>query len=179
MGKAKLLLKMPVGITFLENIVKQYLDFNVTEIIIVVNKDGALLIESMKPTFPNQCVIIQNDNPEIGRFHSVALGVEKVTKSFTFIHNIDNPYAEINVLDLLYNNSFNQKVVKPSYKGKSGHPVLISKKVCAKIISKNQNDIRLDEFLKNYNSIRIEVNTKSILTNLNTQRDYIAHFEKH
>lgn len=177
MGRAKLLLETPDGSAFIESIINQYVDFDINNIIIVVNSDGAEIIAKQKLCLSKKIKLVINDHPEFGRFNSISLGVEQVNTYFVFIHNIDNPYAEINVLQKLYVNRINQEIVKPTYNGKNGHPILISKNICRDIISEKKNDIRLDVFLKTYNSLCVEVDSCKIHTNINTQGDYCKHFE--
>jgi len=171
MGQPKSLLKMPSGISFLENIVRQYTDFGCSKIIIVLNKSVRKLVTIEKIALPKNVVIVINNNPEFGRFSSVKLGVNEVSSDYVFIHNVDNPIAKTIVLSQLFKNKMKSDVVIPIINNKGGHPVLLSKKVCEDILSEKANDLNLKSYLKRYSLKKVEVDDDSILININNSNE--------
>lgn len=173
MGKIKLALEMSDGKTFLENICRQFVKFGCNPIVVVVNKSGSLFLEQTDMNLPDSVKIVLNEHPERGRFYSIRKGLSVLErKQYVFIHNVDNPFVETEVLDELYKNRSENKWVKPVYKGKSGHPVLLPPKICSAICSEARDDLRLDSFLQAYTHKKVEVNSKKILININTFDDY-------
>jgi len=171
MGQPKSLLKMPSGISFLENVVRQYADFGCSKIIIVLNKSVRKLVLIEKVALPKNAVIITNNNPEFGRFSSVKLGVNEVDSDYVFIHNVDNPIAKIKVLGQLYKSRMKSDVVVPTTNNKGGHPILLSRKVCNEIIYEKANDLNLKRYLKKYSLKKVEVIDDSILLNINNSNE--------
>jgi len=66
----------------------------------------------------------------------------------------------------------NTDVVVPTYNNQGGHPILISKNVVNSIIAEKKNDLIFSDFLKRFDKIRIAVQDKQILTNINTIEVY-------
>lgn len=171
MGRLKFTLTLPDGITFIENIVKQYAEFGCREIIVVVNISGKKYLDEhpMK-----DITIALNQHPEFERFYSIKAGLSKVKINYpVFIHNADNPFASKQVLNTLFNNRAEADFIKPVFKSKGGHPIFISNKIARDINSNNNFDIHLNDFLRNYSCRKIEVDDEKILINVNTVNDYL------
>jgi len=173
MGQIKFALTMPDGKTFLENIVNQFTKFDCREIIVVVNKEGKKLLEGNKTGFEKNVKIVLNQHPEYGRFYSLKKGMEAIEESgLVFIHNADNPFVEIEVLQKLFDNKQEAEIIKPVFDKKGGHPVLLSQMIRNEIIKQNSNDFRLDYFLRNFSQKNVNVDSDKILVNINTLSDY-------
>lgn len=178
MGKAKFLLELPNGVSFLENITRQYDEFGIQNIVVVLNSDGIEQVKIQPQELPSQTQIVFNDHPEFGRFYSIKTGLQFVNHSYAFIHNIDNPFAEQKVLDEIYNVKSEALVIKPVIGNKGGHPVLISKTVIDQIVSKKDHNINFKEFLVGFPTKRIEVKNDSILLNINSHNEYLEFYRK-
>ncbi len=172
MGRPKFALLMPNGATFLENIIDQYSDFGCREIVVVLNHEGIDLIKERPLNNPSQIKIVLNPHPKFGRFYSIKTGIEQVESGYTFIQNIDNPYAKKEILEHLYNSKKEADVVKPVYNGKGGHPVLISKQIMDYILQEKKLDINLKEVLNNFSTKKVKVKDDTVLLNINTHPDY-------
>lgn len=173
MGVSKLFLKHRNGITFIEHLVNEYQKFGCNQIVVVVNPNNEAEIRNRYTHLLNQIEIAINPNPELGRFRSVKIGLKALKKSSNvFIHNIDNPYCDNSILNVLQENLAGFDYVVPTFKGKGGHPILISKEVVSKICTEKKNDCLLNEFLSRFNGNRIEVNSDTILRNINTPDEY-------
>lgn len=178
MGKPKFLLELPNGISFLQNITHQYSKFGILNIVVVLNSDGIEQIKSQSQKLPAQTQFVLNDHPEYGRFYSIKTGLQLVNNSYTFIHNIDNPFAEQKVLEEIYSSRAEAEVVKPVVGDKGGHPVLVSKQVIDKIVKKKDHDINFKEFLAGFPIKRIVVKDDSILLNLNSHNEYLEFYRR-
>ncbi len=173
MGVSKLFLKHLNGTTFIEHLVNEYKKFGCTQIAIVVNRNNEAEIRSKHSHLLNQVEIATNPNPELGRFRSVKIGLSALKKSSNvFIHNIDNPFCNTSILNGLKENIAGFHYVVPTFKGKGGHPILISQEIVSSILLEAENDCILNEFLSRFKGKRVEVSSENILMNINTPDEY-------
>jgi len=178
MGSPKFLLKMPDGASFLESLAHQYAGFGCTEIVVVLSKEGLQLIKDKPQHLPSQIQIVINTHIEFGRFYSIKKGLKQLSTESVFIHNIDNPYANKNVLEQIYKAKLEGEVIKPILNGKGGHPVLISKRVCELILNENNNDQNFKVFLNNFSTKKVEVKDETVLLNINTYDEYLEFYSR-
>ncbi len=89
-----------------------------------------------------------------------------------FIHNSDNPFINQEILNKVYTNKKNDGYVSPTYNGRGGHPILISKPIIEKIINSSENNSNFRDIINKFPSKKIEINNKEILTNINTKSEY-------
>ena len=178
MGRPKFTLTLPNGTTFLENIIEQYSDFGCREIVVVLNHEGAELIKERSINIPSQIQMVLNPHPELGRFYSIKTGIKQVKSSYTFIHNVDNPYAKKEVLDKMYDAKKEAAVIKPINNNKGGHPVLISKQVMDYILQEKNHNINFKYVLKMFSGKKVEVQDGSILLNINTYDEYLEFYRR-
>jgi CTP:molybdopterin cytidylyltransferase MocA len=179
MGSPKFALKFKVHKTFLEEIVGRFMEFGCAEIIIVMNPQGKFFFESMDIRFPENVKIIVNPHPETGRFSSIKTGLKNLlNENCVFLHNIDNPFIEVDLLKLLFNNLKQTDYCAPVYKNRGGHPILISPKVVETIKKCSHDDLNLKEYLMAFNKKSIETNDPKILVNINTILEYQELFPK-
>ncbi len=176
MGSPKQLLLSENKMSFLENIANTYSEFGCRNVVIVVSNKKDSQINYLQ--LPDTKAIVVNNKPESGRFNSIMMGLAKVETEYVFIQNIDNPLIQISTLQTIYENRVDCDIVKPSYHGVNGHPILISKKVIKDILNESNAEIKLNEYIKKYNTKNIAVADDSILININTQEDYQKYFGK-
>lgn len=174
MGMPKFLLKYDENTTFLEQIIKEYEAFGCKEINVVLNEKGIDLIIKSNPIYLSaNTVLIINSHPDWERFYSLKLGLEALNKKRkVFIHNVDNPFVNHQVLASLIENISKFDYAVPTYNGKGGHPVLLSGKVVTDIIEEKENSMNLKLFLKSYSKQIVKVNDKYVLVNVNSKEDY-------
>ncbi len=173
MGHPKFALAMPGGITFLEYILTQYESFGYGEITVVVNSEGKSYLDENKINISREVNIVVNQHPEYGRFYSIKKGLSALEKDHpVFIHNVDNPFADKELLQALYTKKLKADLIKPVYENKGGHPILISNNIVRDILANKNYDIHLNNFLRKYSSRSIDSTDKRILTNINTESDY-------
>jgi CTP:molybdopterin cytidylyltransferase MocA len=177
MGMPKALL--PFGnqkLTFLEKILQSYRQAGINQIVVVVNSGLLRQINDLK--LPESIQVVENLHPEKGRFYSLQTGMKYVkTGSHVFIQNVDNPFIDQRVLNLMIENINGALVILPAFSGKAGHPVLIHPDVCESIIRSESLEARIDCFLQDFPSLKVEVNDPGILANVNTPEDYRKAFD--
>ncbi len=173
MGKPKFALKFNRGKIFLEEIVAQFSNFGCKEIIVVLNEEGKKLFDKLNLRLSGVAKIVINHHPEYERFYSLKTGlISLVNSNNVFIHNIDNPFVDEDVLKLLLNAINDTDYCTPTFNSRGGHPVLLSKNVVKEILTEDDIEINLRDFLKRYNGKRVEAQSDKILVNINTPEEY-------
>ena len=177
MGEPKFALRFNDEKIFLEEIVGQYLAFGCKEIVVVMNGDGKKLFDKLNLRLPGIAKIVINRHPEYERFYSLKTGLNSLANSnYIFIHNIDNPFVDKNVLKLLFNTINDADYCTPIFNNRGGHPVLLSNNVVKEILKEDDIEVNLRDFLKQYRGKRIEVLSDMILVNINTPEEYEKFF---
>lgn len=178
-GFPKLLLKYDEYNTFLEHITKEYKEIGAKEIIVVVNAVSKESIIKHKINFPEIVKLAMNEHPEWHRFYSLKLGALQLKKSQpVFVHNVDNPFVNNDVLTELISNTDKADYLSPQYDRKGGHPFLISEKIIQDLRDFELNQMHLKEFLNQYSGLKVPVNDKNILVNINTLGEYRTYFKE-
>lgn len=178
MGTPKLFL--PFGNhSFAEELEARYLEYGCSKIILVVNSIDFQEIKKRKVCLSAKTVIIVNESPELGRFHSIQLGLSKLDFGTTcFFQNIDNPFAGFEVLNALAEKANSVSVVVPTFNKQRGHPIAFGADVWQALLSQNGKQTNLKEELSKFPNIEIPVNNPDILININNMDDYQAFFGK-
>jgi molybdenum cofactor cytidylyltransferase len=172
MGTAKYGLELPGGKTFLSSLISRYADFGCVEIVAVLNQEGMDFLAQANDHLPGQFSAVLNPHPELGRFRSIRCGLEALKFSNpVFIHNIDNPCVNYDILQILCNHLAGYDFVKPAVQSRGGHPVLVSRKVVEAALNEKHDQTIFSEFLKQFSGKKVEVNDESILLNINTRND--------
>lgn len=129
------------------------------------------------PDLPGEVLLVENNYPDWGRFYSLKLAVDQIKPiDYIYVGNIDNPFVDAQLLDLLYHSAAQADYLMPEYKGRGGHPFLISQKIAEDIKTCTTYDYHLKEFLSSYSSLRVEVSNPLVLANINTIDDYRKYF---
>jgi len=177
MGVPKFSLKFNSKHTFVEHIAQEYHHIGCKEIIVVINESGNSYIKESAFDFPENVKFVINDYPEWDRFYSVKRGLQSLSKTQpVFIVNVDNPFVNPEVIYALLNEKDNADYVHPTYKGKGGHPVLLSQRIIRNIVNEKQNQLNFREYLNNYSKKKVQVKDENILVNINTQDEYCVVF---
>ncbi len=178
-GTPKPFLKFDESYTFLQKLTKVYSEFGLNITIIIANselKDKLGITDLHKDNSSPK--IIWNYNPNLGRFYSIKLGAQALDNNIErcFIQNVDNPFTDVNTLNLLYQAAGNQAYVSPVYDGKGGHPILVSGEVIDSIRNEKDIAINFKDFLSQFKRKRVEVSNGKALANINTPDDYTEYF---
>ena len=120
-----------------------------------------------------------NSNPELGMISSARLGIEKYIKQDgVVLFPVDHPFVKGITIKQLINDFEKNKdsVIKPYYKGKSGHPLIVPISLFNYIIS-SENSKTLNEIIKESGIlvIRTDVDDDGILRNINSPEDLNIH----
>lgn len=179
MGFPKLALKYSDSKTFIEHIANEYDRFGCTEIILVVNVGNFKYFKDNMLQLPKRIEVVVNDHPEWHRFYSLKKGIQALRKkTMVFMHNVDNPFVSQDTLDLLIKYSKNADYISPEFKGRGGHPVLLSEKIVSDILKSNKDQVHLKEFINQFQRRKVEVPDENILVNINDKKEYIKFKEK-
>lgn len=150
------------GKTLLEHFVESYQKAGGMNILVSVGIHAKLY---QKMNLPVNFVV--NDKPHLGQFYSLQLLLKNATSNYFFVTPIDliSPPYEFWRQMLIAGT-----LIKPSYQGRAGHPILFNQSVKDEIL-KNDHSSRLDHLLKNFSSYNVEIDWPSVLGNLNTPSD--------
>ena len=150
--------------------------------ILVLGYQKDLYLKNL-PDLKDLCKIVINPYPEKGSFHSLKLGCRSLKeKSFrsTIILPIDVPLTDLTQVIATHQEK-NAYVTQPSYLGKSGHPVIASPSLVTTILSKRDSD-NLRDCIREIppdNRIKVPVDDKRVLENLNTPKLWNAFVKEH
>jgi molybdenum cofactor cytidylyltransferase len=157
--------------------VRSFDDFACTKIIAVLNNRGYELLNESSMMLPPNFRAVINQHPEKGRFFSLQTGLALLgNEDFVFVHNADNPFVSSEVLAVLLENIHSSNFIYPTYKGKGGHPLLISRGTAVAIAAEHNSGVSLKDFLKKFHGSAIEIDFPEMLVNINTQEDYRKYF---
>jgi CTP:molybdopterin cytidylyltransferase MocA len=167
MGAPKALLRMADGRTFAGYLTQKYLLAGCNPVILVIQP--GIEIPDLNS---HQVTIVRNPQPELGRSHSIHLGIEKVPHNCAcFLHNIDSPYLSEDLLKKLSDCEEESSYCVPVYESRGGHPVLLGKKI-VKTLRNNQTTDDFRMILKNFRKTEVKFLNNHILLNINTFQDY-------
>jgi len=174
MGEHKALLNFNKNSTFIEQIAYIYAQAGIEQIIVVVNAELFDLLIERAVNLPHNVKLFINTNPDLGRFHTLQIGVQHLEPgNYCFFQNIDNPFTSAEVLKSLIQHRNDADVIIPAFKARSGHPVLLSSLLAEKILLEKAPDMRIDEFLKKFKVIKVEVPDSNILVNINSPEEFL------
>lgn len=173
MGKPKAFLKIG-NTTFLEKIISAYRQSGIENTIVILNnKISADKRISLIAAVNKNIEFISNAFPELGRFYSIQLGLQKLHEAdYCFIQNIDNPFIDADLICRLKKHKNPFGFVQPVFERKGGHPVLISKRIMEAIKELKSFDFNLRDLLNSFDKKQINVNRRDVLVNINTEEDY-------
>lgn len=178
MGQPKFALRMPDGKSFLENIADKYAEFGCKDIVVVLNYEGMNSVNKQYQSLSLQTQLVLNSNTDRGRFSSIKEGLKQIDANYAFIHNVDNPFANAELLKQIYEAKKEGHVIKPIVNGRGGHPVLISRRVIDCILTEKENNLNFREYLKKFQSKEIVVQDETVLYNINTYDEYLEFYKK-
>ncbi len=167
-------LKLKHGENFFVNIIANKLKSEgINKIVCIIRKDD--LDWFNENTLGLEYII--NNNAELGMVTSVKLGVERYNKQDgILLFPVDHPFVSCNTIGTMINNfgKYKDYVIKPNYKGKSGHPLIVPNSLFEHIISGDYSKT-LNEIIKETGiyDIKIDVDDEGILRNINSPDDLI------
>ena len=108
--------------------------------------------------------VVINTHPESGRTGSIQCGIKELESDRCLIVPVDRPGFSNATIEKLINL---EKTSCPSKNGKGGHPVILSKEDCEKILSSNPSTPLRDII----NPIKIEVDDDFLHLNIDSPKD--------
>ena len=108
--------------------------------------------------------VVINTNPESGRTGSIQCGIKELESDRCLIVPVDRPGFSNATIEKLINL---EKTSCPSKNGKGGHPVILSKEDCEKILSSNPSTPLRDII----NPAKIEVDDEFLHLNIDFPKD--------
>ena len=167
MGKFKMLLPMG-GRTLVECTIAAFRD--VARKIIVV---GGYRIEQLRRALADLpgVEVVENADYERGMFSSVQVGVEHTRAERFFITPGDCALIPAWVPEKML--EVRGDVVIPTFRGRGGHPVLLSATMREKILAEPPTS-NLKAVINSVPAQRIEVDCDGILFDIDTQEDYLT-----
>ena len=176
MNSWKPFLKFDKDNTFIEKIISTFLHWGCKEIVVVINKDVKNHSEYFDQ-LPEKVTCLLNKHPEFERFYSVKFGLQTIRKSdFCFIQNVDNPFIDSQILDLLYQQRSDEKYVSPVFENKGGHPVLLNRENINHILNWPVNSANFKKVLNSMEGLNVEMPDDRVLININSPEEYKRFF---
>ena len=171
MGQPKALLKWNHETTFIEKIIGEFHRFGCQQVVCMINT----AIETACSTLDvsSNVKFVVNHHPEWGRFHSIRIGLGTLKGTdFCFIHNVDNPFVNRDIVEKLYLLRDGNSWCSPMYNGKGGHPVLYTRQIAESILGIHYLNTTLADVLNQYPRVSVAMDDDSIHRNINTLEDY-------
>ena len=108
--------------------------------------------------------VVINTHPESGRTGSIQCGIKELESDRCLIVPVDRPGFSNATIEKLINL---EKTSCPSKNGRGGHPVILSKEDCEKILSSNPSTPLRDII----NPVKIEVDDEFLHLNIDSPND--------
>ena len=108
--------------------------------------------------------VVINNHPESGRTGSIQCGIKELESERCLIVPVDRPGFSNTTIEKLINS---ENTSCPSKNGKGGHPVILCKEDCEKILSSNPSTPLRDII----NPIKIEVEDEFLHLNIDSPKD--------
>lgn len=136
--------------------------------IIVVTGQNSEKIEEILRGRQN-LAIVRNEDFEMGMFSSIKAGLKEAKGDRIFFIPGDYPMVDNKVFETML--SVDSNIVIPSYRGKTGHPVLLNNSEAKKIFEDKEH-ISLRSYIFNNSPKVVEVDDPGILWDIDTHSDY-------
>ncbi len=153
--------------TVIESTVKTALSI-CSRVVLVTGYRAAELAQLFSPW--SQVVTVYNPKFQKGMFCSIQVGVRRVTTPRFFIALGDMPLVGPATYKLLMEAETADACI-PQYRGRSGHPVLLSSRLAAPIISSSGSET-LRDILKGSSIKKVPVSDRFVLHDIDTPEDY-------
>ncbi len=176
MKELKAFLPFRDNVNFIEQIASTYYNWGCSQIVVVAGREAMLRLEQ-HAGIQSAATLVVNDHPEHERFYSVKLGVGAVQKaSFCFIQNVDNPFIDSPILDVIYEQRSEDQYVSPVFDNKRGHPVLLNRKNMECIAVWSENSANFKEVLNTMQCRDVRMPDEKVLININSPEEYQRFF---
>jgi molybdenum cofactor cytidylyltransferase len=174
MGTSKALLKFGSN-TNIENLINEYLDSDLDEVIVVVGFKGEELKNFIESKFQNEKLkVLINRGFELGMLSSIQKGIEKVLSNGILIGIVDNPLTSRSHIAKLIDSFDGENIVLPSFRGQGGHPIIIPAALKNEILESDPENTSLKDVILKYKDIvrNVEFDDESITFDMDNYEDY-------
>jgi len=181
MGRDKALLPWPPaarGQTFLSAAIESLNDFS-DMVIVVAGKNASDLAPV---AYVNAAFLVKNPAPERGQFSSLQIGLQEVLnrgRDAAIITLVDRPPVRPSTLQMLCE-AFSARAhdkwsIVPEYRGKHGHPVLVSREMIHAFCAAPATAIAREIEHQHQRHIEyVAVDDPAVTLNVDTPEDYAA-----
>ena len=183
MGRAKAALPWGRG-TLLDGWIARFRQAGIGDIVVVTGEDGAVVRDALEGTAPPGLRWATNPDPAgSGLRESLLLGLDAgPTGSAAFFVPVDVPVVGEGVVTAMlqrWTADVDAFAVVPECHGRTGHPVLASARMVARLYEGERGD-RVDELLAwaNHRVLRATVDDDRILRDMDTPEDYLMALER-
>jgi len=177
MKEMKAFLPFDDNTRFIEKIISTYSGWGCKEIVVVTNPEAHKRMQQTGIVSSPISLVI-NEHMEFERFYSVKLGLDTIRSSYCFIQNVDNPFIDVQILDLLYDNRSDEEYISPVFANRGGHPVLLNREIINRICNWKANSVNFKEVLGTMECRNVEMTDDRVLININNQEEYQRYFRK-
>jgi len=173
MNQQKLLMPWK-GKTIIEHVVKTIQSSTTEEVVVVLGSHHEKIMKTLRYLHP---IFAENEDYEAGMLSSIQIGIKNLPEhaQAVLIQLGDQPMIHTETINRLIEvfQTGSKGIVLPSYNGKRGHPLLIDLKYRNEIDHLNPKK-GLRELLYKYpqDIEEVEVDTSTILTDIDTPDDY-------
>ncbi len=175
MGEWKLILPLR-GKTIIERSVFNAL--RVSKRVILV---GGYRVKELEKLFRDcdRVKVVFNRGYKRGMFSSIRCGVQYVETERFFITLGDMPLISSSTFIKIARYDFADyiDVIRPQYMGRKGHPVLLSHKLCDRILAMDDNST-MSDILKDYLNLYVPVNDPFVVRDIDSREDYRSLVEE-
>ncbi|MCF8460964.1 MAG: NTP transferase domain-containing protein [Flavobacteriales bacterium] len=159
--------------SFLERIIHIYQKVGVTDIATVVNSDFCEKPWDEKiAAVSRNCKVIRNDHPNFGRLYSIQLGLAHLQSDNIYIHNVDSPFVNEELIVDLAAAHHGSGVTIPVKEGRKGHPILIGSDVKKTILARYEEFNSLRDLIMEFEQKLVDTDDDGIFVNINTPEQY-------
>lgn len=116
--------------------------------------------------------VVPNHNPDLGRLHSIKLGLQHLHDDFVFIQNTDSPFLQVSTIEYLIEHARTGSVCIPVFNSQRGHPVLIETNWLRKVMDTAPENSTLRDLINTAEIIEVHVNDPAVLDNINSPEQY-------
>tara|TARA_Y100000590_G_scaffold419246_1_gene520837 strand:+ start:661 stop:1263 length:603 start_codon:yes stop_codon:yes gene_type:complete len=183
MGKPKSLLPW-ADRPLLEHQLCTLMTCKIDPIIVVLGRDERNILSAL-PHFPG-VKFKSNPNPQMGRSHSIKLGVREVSASDSkqvIIVNVDQPLSSVLINRLINagNQNPNSALVLPKYREAISHPPLIRAHLYDELTSLTEDSLGLRRLIDRFKhtAILVDIPDPEIPPHFNTPNEYEAALKNH
>jgi molybdenum cofactor cytidylyltransferase len=166
--------------TIIENVIENVISSEVSKTLVVLGSEGDLILEAIKNLPVSHCY---NENYREGMLSSVKCGFSNLPGKFGAVVVFPGDYPGIgaDVINLIIR-SFSiseKKIIIPLFGGKRGHPILISHYYREEVMKLNPVEgLRALPAKFPQDVLEIDVNTPSVLRDIDTIEDYYNELNK-